>query len=269
MMNISVFQHESILRLGCFLSILFLIYIGEKYWSRRQLRFNKHKRWVTNLSMALLGSVFVRLLLPISATGIAYLSHQYGVGLFNFLHLNQAVSVILGIALLDVAIYAQHVIFHAVPWLWKFHRVHHADPDFDVSTGIRFHPIEILLSMLIKFAVIVLLGIPAIAVLIFEILLNATAMFNHSNIRLPCTVDKWVRWFIITPDMHRVHHSTDYSEMNRNFGFNLSCWDRLFGTYIDQPKLGHERMEIGLSHQQPEQTISLTHMLLMPFNKKK
>ncbi|MFW1952301.1 sterol desaturase family protein [Acinetobacter beijerinckii] len=269
MMNISVFQHESILRLGCFLSILFLIWIGEKYWSRRQLQFSKKKRWFTNLSMALLGSVFVRLLMPISATGIAYLSHQYGVGLFNFIHLNQVVSVVMGVILLDVAIYAQHVIFHAVPWLWKFHRVHHADPDFDVSTGVRFHPIEILLSMLIKFAVIILLGIPAIAVLIFEILLNATAMFNHSNLRLSHNVDKWVRWLVVTPDMHRVHHSIDYSEMNRNFGFNLSCWDRLFGTYTDQPKLGHERMEIGLSHQQSEQTISLTHMLLMPFNKKK
>ena len=197
---------------------------------------------------------------------MAIFAKEQGWGCFNYFDVPLYISVISSVIIMDAVIYLQHVMVHAVPVLWRLHRVHHADPDFDVTTGSRFHPLEIILSMLIKFAVIVVLGPPLLAVIVFEILLNATAMFNHSNVRLNLTVDKYLRLVMVTPDMHRVHHSVEADETNSNFGFNLPWWDRLFGTYRAQPRAGHEKMIIGI-HQfnRPNQVAWLHKMLLLPF----
>ena len=191
-------------------------------------------------------TLLVRILFPTTAVGLALLAEARGFGLFNVVALPAWVAVVASVVILDLAIYLQHVLFHAVPALWRLHRMHHADLEFDVTTGLRFHPIEILLSMLIKFAVVAALGAPALAVLIFEVLLNATSMFNHGNVRIPAGLDRVLRWLVVTPDMHRVHHSILSRETNSNFGFNLPWWDRLFGTYRAQPAAGHEAMTIGI-----------------------
>jgi len=199
------------------------------------------------------------------AVGVALVAEAHGLGLFNVLPLPAWIGVVASVILLDLAIYFQHVLFHAVPVLWRLHRMHHADLDIDVSTGLRFHPIEILLSMVIKLAVVIALGAPAIAVLIFEVLLNATSMFNHSNVHIPERLDGVVRWFVVTPDMHRVHHSIVARETNSNFGFNLPWWDRLFGTYRAQPAAGHEAMKIGIEQFRDPRELRLDRMLLQPF----
>jgi sterol desaturase/sphingolipid hydroxylase (fatty acid hydroxylase superfamily) len=205
-------------------------------------------------------------LFPAAAVGMAVFTKEEGWGLYNYYDISDVVMVISSVVILDAMIYLQHVMVHAVPVLWRLHRVHHADPDFDVTTGARFHPLEIILSMLIKFSVIAVLGPPVIAVIIFEILLNATAMFNHSNIRLNTKVDKLLRLVIVTPDMHRVHHSVEEDETNSNFGFNLPWWDRLFGTYKAQPKAGHENMLIGIKdYNQIRQVTWLSGILTLPF----
>jgi sterol desaturase/sphingolipid hydroxylase (fatty acid hydroxylase superfamily) len=173
-------------------------------------------------------------------------------------------ATLLSVLLLDLAIYAQHVLFHAVPVLWRLHRMHHADLDIDVTTGVRFHPAEIVLSMLIKLAVVGLIGAPGAAVLIFEVLLNATSMFNHSNVAMPPAVDRIVRLLVVTPDMHRVHHSIERRETNSNFGFNFPWWDRLFGTYRPQPEQGHEGMTIGIEIFRDPAELRLDRMLLQP-----
>jgi sterol desaturase/sphingolipid hydroxylase (fatty acid hydroxylase superfamily) len=197
---------------------------------------------------------------------MATFASRQGWGAFNYFDLPLVITVPVSVMIMDMVIYLQHVMVHAVPALWRLHRVHHADPDIDVTTGSRFHPLEIILSMLIKFAVIAVLGPPVLAVIIFEILLNATAMFNHSNVRLNLAVDRVLRLFVVTPDMHRVHHSVEVDETNSNFGFNLPWWDRLFGTYRAQPRAGHENMVIGIYHyNQPGQVSWLHKMLLMPF----
>jgi sterol desaturase/sphingolipid hydroxylase (fatty acid hydroxylase superfamily) len=188
-----------------------------------------------------------------------------GWGLFNLMAVPAWVGVVSSVVVLDLAIYLQHVLFHAVPVLWRLHRMHHADLEFDVSTGLRFHPLEILLSMLIKFTVIVALGAPAVAVLIFEVLLNATSMFNHGNVRIPTSLDRTLRWIVVTPDMHRVHHSILSRETNSNFGFNLPWWDRLFGTYWAQPTAGHDGMTIGIEQFREPRELGLDRMLLQPF----
>ncbi len=189
-----------------------------------------------------------------------------GWGLLNHFQVPWVLAVPLAVIAMDFIIWLQHVMVHAVPVLWRLHRVHHADPDYDVTTGARFHPIEIILSMLIKFATIVVLGAPVVAVVIFEVMLNATAMFNHGNIRLPAVLDRWVRWVVVTPDMHRVHHSVEDDETNSNFGFNLTWWDRLFGTYRDQPRAGHAGMTIGIrDYSDPRDVARLDGMLLLPF----
>jgi sterol desaturase/sphingolipid hydroxylase (fatty acid hydroxylase superfamily) len=213
--------------------------------------------------VVVIDTLFVRILFPVTAVGLALLAK--GWGLFAVLGLSGWAAVVLGVILLDLAIYLQHVLFHAVPVLWRLHRMHHADLEFDVTTGSRFHPIEILLSMGIKLGVVAALGIPAVAVLLFEVLLNATAMFNHGNVRLPARIDHILRWFIVTPDMHRVHHSIRVSETNSNFGFNLPWWDRLFGTYRDQPAAGHEGMTIGITQFRDPIELRLDRMLLQPF----
>jgi sterol desaturase/sphingolipid hydroxylase (fatty acid hydroxylase superfamily) len=233
---------------------------------RRALSLPKLRRWASNLGIVFLNSAVLRLIFPVAAVGFALLCQNRGWGFFNQHDLPTWLAVLASVVILDFAIYLQHVLFHAVPMLWRLHRMHHADLDFDVTTGARFHPIEILLSMLIKLAAIMVLGPPAVAVMIFEVILNASAMFNHSNIHLPDAVDRRLRTLLVTPDMHRVHHSIEDHEANSNFGFNLSLWDRLFGTYKAQPDAGHEGMTIGIrDYREPKLVTDLPGMLVLPF----
>lgn len=265
-LNNFITGNEIQLRLGFFFSVFIIMALWEVFAPRRQLVLSKLLRWSNNLLLVFLNSLIIRLLFPAAAVGMAAFASEQGWGLFNYIDTPQSISLFACIILMDGAIYLQHVLVHAVPVLWRLHRVHHADPDFDVTTGSRFHPLEIILSMLIKFAVIIVLGAPVLAVIIFEILLNATAMFNHSNIRLNLTLDKYLRLFVVTPDMHRVHHSVESDETNSNFGFNLPWWDRLFGTYRHQPRAGHEAMVIGIhTYNSPAQVSWLHKMLMLPF----
>jgi sterol desaturase/sphingolipid hydroxylase (fatty acid hydroxylase superfamily) len=262
----TLLQNETVIRLTAFFGVLAVVAMAEIILPRRRLTASKLRRWASNLGIVFLNSLFVRLLLPATAAGFAVVAAQRGWGVFNVLDAPAWVSIIASVVFLDFAIYLQHVMFHAVPALWRLHRMHHADLDFDVTTGARFHPIEILLSMLIKFAVIAVIGAPAAAVIIFEVLLNATAMFNHGNFRLPAGLDRVLRLFVVTPDMHRVHHSIEDHETNSNFGFNLPLWDRLFGTYKDQPDAGHEAMTIGIrDYREPKLVSDLPGMLILPF----
>jgi sterol desaturase/sphingolipid hydroxylase (fatty acid hydroxylase superfamily) len=222
-------------------------------------------RWPSNLGIVALNTLVLRLTIPVAAVGLATLGEQRGWGLLNTTSLPEGVRIVVAVVLLDLAIYLQHVMFHAVPALWRLHRMHHADLDFDVTTGARFHPIEILLSMGLKLGVVVALGTPAVAVLIFEVLLNATSMFNHGNVGLPTSIERVLRWIVVTPEMHRVHHSVVPNETNSNFGFNLPWWDRLFGTYRAQPEAGHVRMTIGLDSFRDSAELRLDRMLLQPF----
>jgi sterol desaturase/sphingolipid hydroxylase (fatty acid hydroxylase superfamily) len=221
-------------------------------------------RWSNNLGVVVIDTLLVRLTFPIVAVGLALVAQERGWGLFNVFDVPAWVAFVVSILALDLAIYLQHVMFHAVPALWRLHRMHHADLEFDVTTGLRFHPVEILLSMGIKLAVVAALGPPAVVVLVFEVLLNATAMFNHSNIRIPAAIDRVLRLIVVTPDMHRVHHSIHPSETNSNFGFNLPWWDRLLGTYRPQPREGHEAMTIGIEQFRTRRDLWLDRMLIQP-----
>src|SRR3989344_2169718 len=225
-----ILNHEAAIRLGFFLGVLALMAGAELAVQRRVLSLPRPARWASNLGIVFLNTALGRLLLRVTAAGFALFVARQGWGLFNYFEVPPWFAVIAAVVILDFAIYLQHVMFHAVPLLWRLHRMHHADLDFDVTTGTRFHPVEMLLSMLIKAAVIFVIGAPVAAVLVFEIVLNLAAMFNHSNIRMPAALDAVLRLFVVTPDMHRVHHSLDAGETNRNFGFNLPWWDRLFGT---------------------------------------
>ena len=259
-------SNQSEIRISCFLTILVVQLLWELIAPRRMLVVSKSYRWKNNLSLVFFNSVALNIIIPISATSVALKVANHGFGLINYWHLSAWWVIVLSIMLLDFAIYLQHIIFHTIPLLWKIHQVHHADLDIDVTTGVRFHTLEIILSMLIKFAVIILLGVPAIAVVIFEIILNITAMFNHSNIKLPVKIDRLLRYCLVTPDMHRVHHSVLLKETNSNFGFNVPWWDYLFATYQAQPKLGHLKMIIGLNYlQNSKATQSFYRMLIMPF----
>lgn len=261
-----VMQYETPIRLGFFFGILLIMALWEVVVPRRRLLLSKLLRWSNNLGLVVLNTVVLYLLFPVAAVGMTVFVQQQGWGVFNYYDLPYALAVILCVVLLDVAIYLQHVMFHAIPGLWRLHRVHHADIDYDVTTGLRFHPIEIILSMLIKFAVIIVLGPPVLAVIIFEVLLNGMAMFNHGNIKLPLSLDRVLRWLVVTPDMHRVHHSVEDDETNSNFGFNLSCWDRFFGTYRQQPRAGYVDMTIGIHTFQDAKTCAtLPGMLRIPF----
>ncbi len=261
-----ILGHEPVIRLSFFLGILLIMAAWEIIAPRRPLALAKTTRWTSNLGIVLLNTILLRLLFPAGAVGMALLAGYQQWGFFNYFVVPPATTVILSVVAMDMAIYLQHVMFHAVPTLWRLHRMHHADLDIDVTTGARFHPIEILLSMLIKIAVVLFLGTPVLAVIIFEVLLNATSMFNHSNVRIPLALDRYIRHVIVTPDMHRVHHSILDYETNSNFGFNLALWDRLFGTYRDQPEYGHRKMTIGLrDFREPKQTNRLGRMLLIPF----
>jgi sterol desaturase/sphingolipid hydroxylase (fatty acid hydroxylase superfamily) len=264
-MDTFLLSYEAPLRLGFFFGIFAAVSLWELAAPRRTLQASKALRWTSNLAITVLNSFLVRLIFPVAAIGVAGFAAQRGVGLFHFFQLPYPLAVLLSILALDLAIYLQHLMFHAVPLLWRLHRMHHADLDVDVTTGARFHPIEIALSMLYKFAVILVLGAPALAVLVFEILLNAASMFNHGNVRIPRAIDRILRWVIVTPDMHRVHHSIDARETNSNFGFNLPWWDRVFGTYRAQPQAGHPAMTIGIEQFRASRELWLDRMLLQPF----
>jgi len=254
-------ENENIIRLSVFLGLLCIFSLLEWWIPRRKMPGNKPRRVAANLSLVVLDSIAVKIILPVSAGVFAVWVAEQDKALLGF-----QMPVLLAIIVLDLIIYWQHRIFHVVPVLWRLHKVHHSDNAIDTSTALRFHPVEIVLSMLVKFAAVLLFGIPVLAVVIFEILLNATALFNHSNIRVP--YDKVLRLLIVTPDMHRVHHSVLVNEANSNYGFNVPWWDRLFGSYVAQPKQGHEAMQIGLSQYQQGET-SLLKLLLMPFRTKR
>jgi sterol desaturase/sphingolipid hydroxylase (fatty acid hydroxylase superfamily) len=259
-------EQEVPIRLGFFFGIFAVMALWELMAPRRILSVSKTIRWANNLGLVILNSFLLRLLFPAAAVGMAAFADTQGWGLFNYVEVPFLLAVLASVMTLDLIIYLQHVMVHAIPVLWRLHRVHHADLDFDVTTGARFHPLEIILSMLIKFAVILLLGPPLVAVVIFEIILNATSMFNHSNVRIPAVVDALLRLVVVTPDMHRVHHSIEDDETNSNFGFNLPWWDRLFGTYRSQPRAGHRRMTIGIRTFRETRWCSwLPGMLAIPF----
>lgn len=255
---------ESTLRLTAFLTIFGCMALAQALLPRRPLRFG-YRRWPANLSIIVIDILLVRLLFPAGAVGAALWAEAGGIGLFNVVDLPTGAEIAISVIVLDLIIYAQHLIFHAVPLLWRLHRVHHADCDIDVTTGLRFHPIEIMLSMLIKLSFVIALGAPATAVIIFEIILNGMAMFNHANFKLPAKIDAVMRLLLVTPDLHRIHHSIIRSETDSNFGFNLSIWDRIFGTWQEQPRLGHEKMSIGLEPTQQAPTHNLIYMLRLPF----
>ena len=258
-------RHESTIRLGCFLAVLLLMMLWEWRQPRRPLSLPRARRWPANLGIIVVDSLVVRLVFPVLAVGVAGLAETKGWGLFHGLDAPFGLAFVASLLALDLVIYAQHVLFHKLPLLWRLHRMHHTDLDFDVTTALRFHPLEIVLSMLIKLAAVVLLGAPPVAVMLFEVILNATAMFNHGNVRLPERWDRALRWLVVTPDMHRVHHSVRPEETDRNFGFNLPWWDRLFGTYRDQPRDGHAGMTIGLEYFRDRRATTLTGLLLQPF----
>ncbi len=252
------------IRLSAFVGIFATMALWEVLAPGRRLSLGRGPRWPNNLAIVALNAALVRVAFPTAALSIALQAEQQGCGLINYLNLPGPFAIILAILALDLAIYLQHILFHAVPALWRLHRMHHADLDFDVTTGARFHPIEIILSMLIKLAAIVALGTPAVAFVIFEVFLNGTSLFNHGNVTISPALDRLLRWFVVTPDMHRVHHSIVPQETNSNFGFNLPWWDRLFGTYRAQPAAGHQGMTIGIEQFRSPRDLRLDRMLIQP-----
>jgi sterol desaturase/sphingolipid hydroxylase (fatty acid hydroxylase superfamily) len=264
-MNDFVMAHEAQIRMGFFVGIFLAVALVELLVPRRPLTTSKRSRWFSNIGIVVINTVVLRLLLPAGAVGIAMWVQGQGWGLFNHLDLPFWLEVVLSVMLLDFIIYLQHVMFHAVPALWRLHMMHHADMDYDLTTGTRFHPIEIIISMLIKASAIMVLGAPALGVIVFEILLNGTAMFNHGNFYLPLGFDRMLRLLVVTPDMHRVHHSVFPTETNSNFGFSLPWWDRLLGTYRPQPRLGHEAMTIGLNQFRDPSRLTLGRLIVLPF----
>jgi sterol desaturase/sphingolipid hydroxylase (fatty acid hydroxylase superfamily) len=260
-----LFANEPVIRLGAFAGVLAAMALWELLAPRRHQRIGRGRRWPNNLGIVVVDTVLVRLVFASAAVGTALIAETRGWGLVRALDAPAWLAIIASVILLDLAIYLQHVLFHAVPVLWRLHRMHHADLEFDVTTGVRFHPVEILLSMGIKLGVVAALGTPAVAVLLFEVLLNATSMFNHGNVHLPARLDRVLRWIVVTPEMHRVHHSVVPRETNSNFGFNLPWWDRMFGTYRVQPEAGHEGMTIGIEQFRDPRELRLDRMLTQPF----
>jgi sterol desaturase/sphingolipid hydroxylase (fatty acid hydroxylase superfamily) len=267
-MNMFIIDKEVYIRLAFFLAIFASMAVWEVLVPRRALTKPKRIRWFGNLSLTLMNGALVRLVFPVTAVGLALLSVENHWGIFGLLNTPEWIAGAVGIVMLDLTIYTQHVIFHKVPLFWRLHRMHHIDLDIDVTTGARFHPVEILLSMGIKMGVVVILGAPAWSVVAFEVLLNGTSMFNHSNIFMSPRADKTLRLLVVTPDMHRVHHSVITKETDSNFGFNLPWWDRIFGTYRDQPEAGHNGMTIGLANYRDSKWLTLRWMLASPFSKK-
>jgi len=264
-MNDWLVLHEPTVRLTVFVSVFGLMALWEVVAQRRSLRHGRGRRWLANAGLTLVDSLAVRLAFPAAATGAALWVEREGWGLLNHLDLAPWIEIVATVLVLDMAIYFQHVMFHAVPVLWRLHQVHHADEDLDVTTGVRFHPIEILVSVVIKSAVIAALGASPLGVVLFALVLNATSMFNHGNVRLAAGLDRFVRWIVVTPDMHRVHHSMELDESNSNFGFNLPWWDRLFGTYRAQPRGGHDGMRLGVEHFEGKEPRSVLALLALPF----
>ena len=263
-MESTLLQHEPWVRIGAFAAVLLVMALWEALAPRRILAYPRILRWPANLGIVILNAALLRLAVPMAAVGLAAAASERGWGLLNQLELPPWLALAAAVLALDLVIYIQHVLFHAVPALWRLHRMHHADLDFDVTTGARFHPLEILVSAGIKLAAVAVLGPSALAVLAFEMLLSATAMFNHGNVRLPVAADRWLRRLVVTPDMHRVHHSAVPAETSRNFGFCLPWWDRVFGTYLAQPAAGHERMAIGVPEFRDAAELRLHRMLLQP-----
>ena len=256
---------EQIIRLSFFFGVLACVGVWEVVAPRRALTDSKRRRWFANLSLVVIDTAVVRFFLPIVPVGMAYLARERGWGMLNIVTLPDWLTIVLAVAALDFVIYLQHVLFHFLPIFWRFHRMHHTDLDIDVTTGIRFHPIEIIVSIGIKLIAAALIGPPATAVVIFEVVLNATSQFNHGNIRIPAGADRFLRLLVVTPDMHRVHHSVIPRETNSNFGFNLPWWDRLCGTYRPQPELGHTGMSIGLREFRDPAMLNLPRLLVQPF----
>lgn len=261
-------NNEPVIRLCFFIGTLLAVGFWETVAPKRPVIVSKTWRWANNFGITFFNTFLLRILFPILAVGLAVIAKENGWGLLNIIRLPEVLAIVIAVVLQDFVIYWQHVIFHRFPILWRLHKMHHADVEYDVSTGARFHPIEIVLSMLLKLIVVLLLGPPVVAVIIFEILLSSIAMFNHANAGLPSSVDKIVRLFMVTPDMHRVHHSVIRAEHNHNFGFNLPWWDYLFGTYTATPSKGHDKMTIGLDQYQAKRKQSIFWMLALPFTKK-
>lgn len=258
-------DHEALIRLSSFIGVLVVLLMCERLWPRRPWRQLRIKRFGINMSLILLSGILQRFTLGAAAVLMAVYVQQQGWGLLNLINLPVWLMFILGILLLDLAIYLQHVMFHAVPAFWRLHQVHHADLDLDATTGLRFHPLEILISLVYKVLVVTALGVSPLIVIVFEVLLNASSMFNHSNLRIPATIEKRLRWLVVTPDMHRIHHSVHRVETDSNYGFFLSIWDRLLGTYTHTPRDGHETMLLGLQYAQQPEKLKLHHLLIMPF----
>ena len=258
-------NNEVAVRLGFFFSIFIIVAIWEVFSPRRVLTTSKPIRWISNLSIVFIDAISVRYLLPMLPIGLAIIAERREWGLLNAVELPDGLAIVIGILVLDLIVYLQHVMFHAVPILWRLHMMHHADLDYDVTTALRFHPLEIMVSMAIKLSAVATIGPSALTVVIFEVVLNGTAMFNHGNIRLPLSLDRILRLLVVTPDMHRVHHSVIIRETNSNFGFNFPWWDRIFGTYRAQPAAGHEGMTIGLSQFRQANRLTLPWMIALPF----
>ena len=256
---------ELAIRLAAFAGMFSVMALWELLAPRRPWAVGRALRWPSNLGILVADVLAVRLLLPTAAAGVALVAAERGFGLFHVIGLPFWLAAPIGFLALDLVIYGQHVMFHHVPWLWRLHRMHHADLDIDVTTGVRFHPVEILLSLVIKIATVALLGIPVAAVVCFEVVLNATSMFNHANASLPRWLDRVARLMLVTPDMHRVHHSILRQETDSNFGFNLPWWDRLFGTYRAEPRAGHDGMTIGLPVFRDPGELRLDRLLTQPF----
>jgi sterol desaturase/sphingolipid hydroxylase (fatty acid hydroxylase superfamily) len=258
-------SHEPAIRFGFFVAVLALMGFWEWIAPRRPYSTSKKGRWFANLGIVIIDSLALRLVLPVTAVYVASLNESRSGGLMIQSGLPHWLAILIGVMLLDFIIYLQHAMFHAFPVFWRLHMMHHSDLDFDTTTGVRFHPLEVLLSMGIKIGTVFVLEIGPLAVILFEILLNATSLFNHGNVRLPQAIDRVLRFFLVTPEMHRVHHSVIIRETNSNFGFNLPWWDRLFGTYRSGPAAGHEGMTIGLSHFRDPGELTLPRLLILPF----
>ncbi|MEO9969542.1 MAG: sterol desaturase family protein [Hyphomonadaceae bacterium] len=263
-----IIENQSSFRLVIFAGVLLSMMALEAVAPRRKRTSTRTRRWSTNMALVVIDTFAARLLGPLIAGAVAIYAQSKGIGLFNMIDVPVVVAIIVSVMALDMAIYWQHVAFHKVPLFWRFHKVHHADRDIDVTTGVRFHPAEIVLSMLYKAICVLALGPSLIAVILFEVILNASAMFNHANFKLPQAADRVIRPFLVTPDMHRVHHSEIERETNSNYGFCLSVWDRLFRSYIAQPELGHDKMTIGLSEYQTQEPNRILWSLIVPFTGK-
>jgi sterol desaturase/sphingolipid hydroxylase (fatty acid hydroxylase superfamily) len=258
-------NNEPVIRLGFFFGIFAILAIWEMIAPKRALKTPKIQRWLGNLGVTFINSFLLRTVFPVLAIDVAVIGYEQGLGILNKIEMHGLLSGLIAIIILDFSIYVQHYAFHVLPHPWRLHMMHHTDMDIDVTTGARFHPIEILLSMCIKVSVVLIIGAAPWAVLVFEIVLNATSMFNHSNIRIPVSIDRVLRLFVVTPDMHRVHHSVIIKETNSNFGFNFPWWDRIFKTYRAQPEMGHTGMNIGLANFREPKKLTLPWMLAIPF----